>query len=103
VTANDPHDQTSIEQVRRHLQHVAKMFAAGDSSIPKAVHAELPSGAARMKSMASELHYEYKTVDGGAQVRISSEDTKAVAAVHEFLRYQIREHGTGDQLEVGQP
>jgi hypothetical protein len=29
-------------------------------------------------------------------VRIRTSDPEAVAAVHEFLRFQIRDHGTGD-------
>jgi hypothetical protein len=34
----------------------------------------------------------------GAEVVISSADPKAIAAIHEFLRFQIREHRTGDPL-----
>jgi len=35
-------------------------------------------------------------------VRITTRDGEALAAVHEFLRYQIREHHTGDPLTVPQ-
>ena len=34
------------------------------------------------------------------RVLISSRNPEAVAAVHEFLKFQITEHQTGDPLEV---
>jgi hypothetical protein len=32
-------------------------------------------------------------------VTIATTDPKALAAVHEFLRFQISDHGTGDPIE----
>jgi hypothetical protein len=32
--------------------------------------------------------------------RITASDAQATDAVHEFLRYQIREHATGDPLTI---
>jgi hypothetical protein len=32
---------------------------------------------------------------------IATSHRKARGAIHEFLRYQIREHATGDSLTVG--
>jgi len=33
-------------------------------------------------------------------VVIATEDGQALAAIHEFLAFQIREHKTGDTVEV---
>jgi len=33
-------------------------------------------------------------------VRIETKDGRALQMVHEFLRYQITEHRTGDALEI---
>jgi len=33
-------------------------------------------------------------------VVISSKDRKALTAIHQFLRFQIEEHKTGDSVEV---
>jgi hypothetical protein len=33
-------------------------------------------------------------------VRITSSDAEALAAVHDFLRFQIKGHKTGDTTEV---
>lgn len=103
VTANDPKDRDSISQVRMHLGHIAQMFAAGDFSIPHEVHAATPPGAAAMKALRSDLKYTYEEIDRGGRVRIRSANPKAVAAVHDFLRYQIKEHRTGDPLAAAKP
>jgi hypothetical protein len=36
----------------------------------------------------------------GAQVRIVTGNPKALAAVHEFLRFQIKDHRTNDPLAI---
>jgi len=35
-------------------------------------------------------------------VRITTKNSEAVKAVHEFLRFQIKDHATGDSMEVRQ-
>jgi len=96
VSANNPNDQDTIEHVRAHLRHIAKAFAEGDFSIPMAVHDETPPGAEKMKAMRSSLNYSFESVPNGGRVVIRSKNPAAIAAVHDFLRYQIREHRTGD-------
>lgn len=36
----------------------------------------------------------------GAQVTIRTTNPKAIEAIHKFLRFQIKEHRTGDKLGV---
>ena len=96
VTANDSKDKASMEQIRMHLRHIAQMFAEGDFSIPMLVHEENPPGAEKMKELRSSLKYSFEELPAGGRVRIRSSDAAATAAVHDFLRYQIREHRTGD-------
>ncbi|PYR73529.1 MAG: hypothetical protein DMF86_20265 [Acidobacteria bacterium] len=35
------------------------------------------------------------------RVRITTKDARALEAVHAFLRYQIKEHRTGDPMAAG--
>ena len=44
--------------------------------------------------------FRYEDTPAGARVRITSSEATTTEAVHEFLRYQIREHATGDPLTV---
>jgi hypothetical protein len=53
-----------------------------------------------MRALKDRIDYVFEAIAGGGRVRISTRDERALAAVHEFLRYQIREHRTGDPLTV---
>lgn len=99
VTANDPKDADSRDAIRLHLAHVAKMFAAGDFSAPMFIHDVVPPGVETMKKRKGQIRWTYEPVDNGGRVRMRSLDPEAVAAMHEFLRLQIRDHSTGDPLE----
>ena len=94
VVANDPKDDKSIEAIRAHLRESAKAFAKGDFAKPKAIHEELPDGAAEMRELRAAIEYDFAETERGGCVRIITSDAKALDAVHRFLRFQIREHHT---------
>jgi hypothetical protein len=41
-----------------------------------------------------------RETENGGRVLIETKDAEALAAVHEFLRFQIEDHQTGDPTEV---
>jgi hypothetical protein len=94
VVANDPKDSKSIEAIRAHLREIAKAFAKGDFAKPKAIHEELPDGAAEMSELRAAIKYDFAETEHGGRVRITTSDAKALDAVHRFLNFQIREHHT---------
>jgi len=101
VTANSPDDAASSEQIRMHLKHIATMFAEGDFNAPILIHDQTPPGVSVMKELKGEIKYDYAEIDRGAAVRIVTKNPTALKAIHEFLRFQIKEHKTGDSLDVG--
>jgi hypothetical protein len=102
VTANDPNDNANTQAIRSHLSHIAKMFAEGDFSGPMFTHDTVPPGVTTMKLMKSAIHYAYEELPPGGRVRIQSVDPIALASIHDFLRFQIAEHQTGDSVEVAE-
>jgi hypothetical protein len=100
VEANDPKDTVSMEQIRQHLKHIAMMFAEGNFDTPMFVHDQVPPGVPVMKQLKAEIEYEYEETERGARVRISTNNGEALSAINEFLSFQIKEHQTGDPLEV---
>jgi hypothetical protein len=102
VVANDRQDLTNTEAIRSHLGHIAMMFSTGDFSAPMFIHDGVPPGVTTMKLMKSAIHYAYEEMPSGGRVRIKSGDPIAVASIHDFMRFQITEHQTGDALEVAQ-
>jgi len=102
VTVNNPNDKPNTEAIRSHLSHVTMMFGDGDFSTPMFIHDGVPPGVTTMKLMKSVIHYTYEEIPSGGKIRIKSEDSIAVAAIHDFFRFQITEHQTGDTLETAQ-
>lgn len=101
VAANDPKDAESREAIRSHLASIAERFAAGDFSVPMFIHATSPPGMATMQRLKREISYHAEETPHGAQVRIKSQNPEAIEAIHQFLRFQIEEHRTGDAKEAG--
>jgi hypothetical protein len=98
VTANDPADTASRDAIQHHLQHVAQRFKEGDFDIPMFVHDQVPPGVPAMKRLKAEISYVYVGMDRGGRVEISTKNSEALTAIHDFLRFQIQEHHTGDKL-----
>jgi hypothetical protein len=100
VTANDALDEASRGQIRTHLAHIAKMFADGNFEAPMLTHGKTPPGVPVLQKLRSETTYTYEEIENGARVRIKTANPEALSAVHEFLRFQIADHQTGDTSEV---
>lgn len=100
VTANSADDKESRDQIRKHLGHIAKMFAEGNFKAPMLIHARTPPGVPVMERLKAEIRYEYEEAERGARVNIKTGNAEALAAVHEFLRFQIKDHETGDSTDV---
>lgn len=102
VTVNDATDKANLEAIRLHLSHIATMFSDGDFSTPMFIHDGVPPGMTTMKLMKEAIRYSYEEMPSGGRVRLQSADAIALAAIHDFIRFQITEHQTGDSLELGQ-
>ena len=100
VEANEANDVSSREQVRQHLKHIAKKFSEGDFTAPMIIHAQTPPGMPAMRSLKAGIKYEFQALERGGRVRISTNNPEAVKAIHEFLRFQIKDHQTGDSGEI---
>src|SRR5215467_6284896 len=100
IQSNEPADAASQEAIRQHLAMIAVKFSQGDFAIPMFIHATVPPGVEDMKRLKSKITYEAENTENGAQLRMTTHDAEAVAAVHSFLRFQIQDHRTGDSLEV---
>ncbi len=101
IEANDSSDNASRDQIRQHMRHIAKMFGEGNFSAPMLIHEQNPPGTELMKQLKAMIKYEFGEAERGAFIRITTTDADALKAIHDFLRFQIKEHMTGDPLEVG--
>jgi len=100
VSVNDPKDAESREAIRGHLEHIARMFAAGDFEAPMLIHDRVPPGVDTLKRKKALVHWSFERTDRGGRIAVSSADAKARSAIHDFLRFQIRDHRTGDPESI---
>jgi hypothetical protein len=100
ISVKDPQDRATLDAVRAHLPHIVQRFAAGDFSVPGFIHDREVPGTEAMKANKDRIAYVYEEIADGGRLRITTRAAPAVAGVHEFLRFQIADHRTGDPLEV---
>ena len=73
------------------------MFGSGDFDVPMLVHdSTAVPGTKTLAAKKTALTYTYKETPKGGRVDIVTNDADALAALHQFLTYQIAEHKTGD-------
>jgi hypothetical protein len=85
-------DTAGTAQIRRHMEQIALRFAAGDFRLPGYVHARPVPGTAVMAARRAEITYSVESLPRGAALRVRSDDTAAVQAIHEFLAFQRQDH-----------
>ena len=101
VSVKNPSDAANRDAIRAHLPHIAKLFGDGNFEAPMLVHdsPDVP-GTTRMAAHKADIRYRYiETTDGG-RVDIVTRNPEALAAIHDFLRFQIADHKTGDAVVV---
>ncbi len=101
LTANDPNDVVTRDEIKSHLSHIDQMFANGNFQIPMFIHDTVPPGVPVMKSKHASIMYVFESMPSGGRVRITTTDAEALKAVHQFLTFQIEEHRTGDLHATG--
>ena len=85
-------DSAGTARIRAHMSTIAEQFRRGEFAIPGFVHAQGVPGTDVMASHRTRISYTADTLPRGGQVRITTNDTAALAAVHEFLAFQRHEH-----------
>lgn len=88
----DASDSAGIRTIREHMRTIADAFARGDFAAPGLVHAQVVPGTAVMAARRDAIRYTATDRPAGAEVRITTTDPAAVAAVHEFLAFQRSDH-----------
>jgi hypothetical protein len=101
VNVSDPADTKNRDAIRSHLPHIAMMFGDGNFDAPMLVHdsTNVP-GTKTMAEHKGAIRYRYVETAKGGRVDILTTDLAALAAVHQFLKFQIAEHKTGDATTV---
>jgi hypothetical protein len=98
ITANDPSDVASRDAIRQHVAKIVTMFGQGNFNVPTLIRGQEPPGVDAMKRLKSRLDYRAENLPSGERVHITAANPEARSAVHDFLRFQIQEHRSGDSM-----
>jgi hypothetical protein len=63
------------------------------------VHDTVPPGVDVLKARRERMTFRYEDADKGGKLVIETADPAARDALYDFLRFQIREHKTGDPMD----
>lgn len=96
VRANDVKDTKSRDEIRGHFHHIVQMFSEGNFDAPLLVHGTTVPGTTTMTRLKGQIHWTMTETPRGARITVEADNKPALDAVHEFLRFQIEDHQTGD-------
>lgn len=100
ISVKDRADVTNRDAIRSHLPHIAQMFGDGSFEAPMLIHAARVPGTEQMTALKNRIRFVYVETPGGGRLDIFTSDAAALHAVHEFMRFQIADHRTGDSTAV---
>jgi len=88
-------DSAAVTAIRAHLRKTVAEFQEGVFTAPEATHAMVVPGTAVMAAKKGKIRYAYRDLAQGGEIRISTNDAEALAAIREFLEFQRSDHRTG--------
>ena len=96
-------DSVGVAAIRAHIRDIAKAFESGDFSTPEFVHMQTVPGTKEMSALRSTITYVAHDLPRGAELRITTKDTTALNAIHEFMAFQRGEHHASGMTHPGTP
>ena len=89
---DDAKDTAAVRTIRAHMRVIETSFQDGNFAAPGLVHAREVPGTRVMAARAEAITYRAADRERGAELRISTTDSMALAAVRAFLAFQRSDH-----------
>jgi hypothetical protein len=96
---DDPSDTAAIGTIRGHMKDIEASFQRGNFAAPGLVHAREVPGTRVMVEKRAAISYQSSNRPRGAELRIRTSDSVALAAVHRFLAFQRADHRAAEHEE----
>ena len=92
LTRDDASDTTAVRTIREHMRVIEAAFRRGDFTLPGQVHAREVPGTRVMRERRAVIDYQAVDRSSGAELRMTTTDSAALAAIREFLAFQRSDH-----------
>ena len=89
---DDASDTVGVRTIREHMRVIEAAFERGDFALPGQVHAREVPGTRVMRDRRDVIQYVAVDRPRGAELRIITRDSSALAAIREFLSFQRSDH-----------
>ena len=89
---DDAADTAGIRTVREHMRVIEAAFRRGDFTLPGQVHAREVPGTRVLGERDESIQYAAVDRPKGAELRITTRDSSALAAIRAFLAFQRTDH-----------
>lgn len=89
---DDAADTAAVRTIREHMRVIETAFRRGDFALPGQVHDQEVPGTRVMRQRREAITYTVLDRPRGAELRIATNDSVALAAVREFLTFQRSDH-----------
>ena len=89
---DDPSDTAAVRTIREHMRVIQAAFERGDFALPGQVHAREVPGTRVMRERRAAIRYSAVDRPRGAELRITTTDPSALAAIRDFLAFQRLDH-----------
>lgn len=94
VIANDPNDSAQIALIQQHIQHEVMQFNSGDFSDPTSLHGGDMPGVKELSAGVAQIKIEYSALPDGAQITLTTQDSRLITAIHRWFGAQLSDHGS---------
>lgn len=88
----DTLDTAGIRVIRDHLRTIEARFARGDFTAPRTVHDTVVPGTPVMARLRDRIRYRMTEHPAGGELRLTTTDPEALAAIRAFLAFQRSDH-----------
>jgi hypothetical protein len=95
VLVRNVDDSAGVARIRAHLRDMQRAFGAGDFSMPMFIHMKTVPGVSVMATRHTLITYTESDLPNGGALRITTADSVALTAIHQFLAFQRTEHHAG--------
>lgn len=89
---DDASDTVGVRTIRQHMRVIEAAFRSGNFTVPGQVHAREVPGTQVMRERREMIQYAAVDRPRGAELRITTRDSSALAAIREFLAFQRSDH-----------
>ncbi len=92
IMSTNMSDTKTIDEIRSHVEDMQYEFSQGNFTKPFYIHAQIVPGTDIMTAKKDLIQYSIKDIDGGSILILTTNDTKLLDAIQQFMNFQSSQH-----------